>query len=233
MKALIFPCFNEAHRINVVKLNEFINSVGADTFFVDDGSTDRSTQLLTEVKNVSKFKIEVLALEKNIGKTNAIRHGLMYCAEQGYQTALIQDIDLPFSASDVLKSAQKLKESDSDICSGARVRLAGSPTFRSPLRHWAGRIVATLIYIFYSSDFYDPQSPCKAYKLKSVIPLLNKPLKTRWFGDIELLRRARKSEQKIKTTEFTLEEWKDVPDGKIKLGSLFAVAVDFLKIRIT
>lgn len=230
---IIFPYYNEANRIDLISLQKFIASVSVDVMFINDGSTDNTTKLVSNLCNQVRVNVRIVELKKNIGKTNALRIGMLRALEAGYDFALTQDIDLPYSGEDAKRAIKLMKTDNVDIYSGARVRLAGSGTLRSPLRQWAGRVIATIIYVFYSKDFYDPQSPCKVYNLKSIHDNLNKRFKSRWFGDVELLFRSRNNRKPLVCKEFLLEEWEDKPDGKLRIISVFKVFTDLLKIRFT
>ena len=230
---IIFPYYNEAKRINLISLQKFIASIGLDVMFISDGSTDDSTELISKLANQVAVDIKIMKLEKNIGKTNALRIAMLRSLEVGYELALTQDVDLPYSDNDAIRAIRLMKSDNVDIYSGARVRLAGSGTLRSPLRQWAGRMIATVIYVFYSKDFYDPQSPCKVYRLKSIQDDLIKNFKSRWFGDVELLYRSRNNGKPLRCKEFLLEEWHDKPDGNLKISSVFQVLTDLVKIRFT
>ena len=234
MKSLIiFPYYNEAKRIDLISLQKFITFVGVDVLFISDGSTDNTTELISKMLDQVKVNVKIVELTKNIGKTNALRIGMLRSLEAGYDLVLTQDVDLPYSGEDAKRAIRLMKTDKVDIYSGARVRLAGSDILRSPLRQWAGRVIATIIYVFYSKDFYDPQSPCKVYNLKSIQDHLIKKFKSRWFGDVELLFRSRNNRKPLVCREFLLEEWQDKPDGKLKIISVFKVFADLIKIRFT
>lgn len=93
--ALIVPCFNEEAVIpaswerirNVLdKLSEFQSSV----IFVNDGSTDRTGALLTEIAH-SDSRVTVLHFARNFGHQPAVTAGLHHCDTD---FAVIIDADL-------------------------------------------------------------------------------------------------------------------------------------------
>jgi glycosyltransferase involved in cell wall biosynthesis len=231
--AIIFPFYNEENRIDVFLLEDFINSIGIDVIFINDGSTDRSKELIAEVLARINVKFTLINLEKNVGKTNAIRVAILESIKNGYAFILTQDLDIPYSSSDAINALNLIDSTSADIFSGARVRLAGSGIRRAPLRQWAGRVIATIIFIFYSKEFYDPQSPCKVYKVSSIQSALQRRFKSRWFGDVELLYRLKKAKHDVICKEFVLNDWQDKPDGKLGIRSVFSVIWDLIKIRFT
>ena len=82
----LVPCYNEKDRIgDVLKVlveSQYINKV----LVVDDGSTDGTQDIVKEFKNV-----ELLRLDKNIGKGGAVREGLK---RVGDEYTFLLDADL-------------------------------------------------------------------------------------------------------------------------------------------
>lgn len=76
---------------------------------------------------------------------------------------------------------------------------------------------------------YDPQSPCKCYSLEKIADYLDPPFKSRWFGDIELLRRIGGRNSENQCFEFVMNGWEDKKDGALRIRSLFRVFLDFFK----
>jgi len=69
---MVVPCYNEEKRLNLEYWNELIDTAGTKWIFVNDGSTDNTLNLLQGIKNAS-----VISLEKNVGKAEAIRRGVV------------------------------------------------------------------------------------------------------------------------------------------------------------
>ena len=91
----VVPCFNEADRLNP---DEFINSAKAESdlhwLFVNDGSSDNTQQVLEEIQSKLPEKIYVLDLEKNCGKGEAVRRGMLEAIKHGAHTTGYFDADL-------------------------------------------------------------------------------------------------------------------------------------------
>jgi len=235
---LIIPCFNEDSRIQGDLITQFILNLGVDTLFVDDGSIDGTVEIINaliinnrKLFNEAGLIVTVLSISKNIGKTNAIRTGLLWGSQEGYSHAIIQDIDFPYLFVDAINALNLgLLTEAHTIISGARVELAGSSVLRTPLRHWIGRIIATFIHVFIVKNIYDPQSPCKVYNLNEVSPFLVSPFRTRWFGDLELIIRIRNENKKYSIVEFPLTYWRDLPGGALSFRSSLKVLLDLYKL---
>ena len=93
--SLIVPCYNEAE--NVAAFQDAVISAfdgcGYDyeIIFVDDGSTDGTTEILRELHSLQKCSVKVIRFSRNFGKEAAIFAGLKRAS--GEYTALI-DADL-------------------------------------------------------------------------------------------------------------------------------------------
>ena len=78
--SIIIPVFNEENFL--VKLFEdlkiYFNDYNIEVLFIDDGSTDRSTQIINNFKTAQnfKFKLKSIRLDINSGKGKAIQTGL-------------------------------------------------------------------------------------------------------------------------------------------------------------
>jgi dolichyl-phosphate beta-glucosyltransferase len=224
---LIIPFYNEQKRYSEEFVTSNLLGINIDIFFVDDGSTDTTPHELNQLIQRLKFlkpniSFTILTLKVNSGKSNAIRLGLMRAQELGYEFALVQDFDFPYSFEDGEKALSVAKKYNYLITSGARVMLAGHRVNRFWYRQWIGRIIATLLSSIIPVVFYDLQSPCKVYSLVKIIPFLQNEFKTRWFHDAELLFRI-KGKCNVHVFEFPLTSWNDVPNSSLKFHSFFRI----------
>ncbi|MEJ8758552.1 glycosyltransferase family 2 protein [Pontibacter sp. H259] len=117
----LIPCFNERERIGEV-LNVIVQvRYVAQVVCVDDGSTDGTADYIES----NWPEVEVIRLQKNVGKTEAIKQGLKYVQ---YETLLMMDADLQNLRKDELEAAleayQKYKSIDMVI-----LRRINSPWF--------------------------------------------------------------------------------------------------------
>ena len=80
--AIVIPFFNEENRIAVDSFTHFIKETNFILLvLVDDGSTDKTHEVLKEIQNQSPGSVEIIKLDKNIGKGNAIRAGMEMAIE--------------------------------------------------------------------------------------------------------------------------------------------------------
>ena len=74
---IVVPCYNEASRL---RAGEFLAALQKEPhlhwLFVNDGSSDKTQEVLNSLQSQKPKKIETLALEKNKGKGEAVRADL-------------------------------------------------------------------------------------------------------------------------------------------------------------
>lgn len=114
--SIIIPVFNEEktlpellRRINVVNLE-----LEKEIIFIDDGSTDKSRDLLRQYE---KDGHKTILLPKNMGKGAAIRKGF---EEATGDMVLVQDADLEYNPNDYHVLLQPILDNDADVVYGSR-----------------------------------------------------------------------------------------------------------------
>ncbi|MCG6957017.1 MAG: glycosyltransferase, partial [Gemmatimonadetes bacterium] len=80
---IVVPCFNEARRLDLGALATFLKKAPAVAFtLVDDGSTDATWALIQQFAHEGPG-IEVLRLDRNSGKAEAVRRGVVHSLGMG------------------------------------------------------------------------------------------------------------------------------------------------------
>lgn len=233
--AIAVPFFNEASRFDAVGVQELCRS-GLHIILVDDGSTDGTADLLTAVAALNS-KVSILTLERNRGKAEAVRRGLLTAIAEGANIVGYADGDLATPVHEILRLAG-ISERDAGLSGvlGSRIRLAGRSVVRDATRHYLGRLVATYIDARTTLRVYDTQCGAKLFR---VTPELSAALATdfltRWLFDIELLHRLRLrheiSGRALRLREEPLETWEDVAGSRIRGLELLRVLMDFLRLE--
>ena len=215
------PVFNESSRWNS-KYWLDLKSAGISLFFVNDGSTDITGQLISDVDGVV-----VLNLTKNVGKAEAVRIGMRHAAGIDYDFDSVGFIDAD-GAFDVLEVLSIIEKSNLYFASGfnavwsSRVKLAGRKINRSVVRHAIGRVIGGLLAFAYKSFPYDSQSGFKVYQCDDYLyKSLAYSSKTRWFFELEHFTNYYSSSNKLlRIWEEPLHSWSEIPGSKIyRLGS--------------
>lgn len=229
-RAIVVPCYNEEKRLSVQYLSALSNISKAKIYFVNDGSTDKTLDFLMKLNFA--YPTEVINLPRNVGKANALFFGLMQAYRDGFEIIAQVDADGAISDEDLLIGFDILeKDSQYSVSIGARVLFAGSQVKRTNLRKWIGRAVATLICLITKLEIYDPQSPCKIYRATFFSAIEFDKLKTKWFGEVELLLKHRhNAHEDVAIKEWPLMHWQEVKGGHLSISSTFEVVLDLFRL---
>jgi glycosyltransferase involved in cell wall biosynthesis len=237
--AIVVPCFNEARRLDQAAFERFASEAPEVAFcFVDDGSLDATKQILEALAARLPGRAEVVVLERNSGKAEAVRRGVNHALERAPRYVGYWDADLATPLA-VIRQFSSLLERNPRLrmIMGARVQLLGRRIERSALRHYAGRIAATAISTVLGLRVYDTQCGAKLFRADAARELFREPFRTRWIFDAEII--ARLIAQLRQPTdpaasevvyEFPLETWMDVRGSKIRPRDYLRAFVDLLRI---
>jgi glycosyltransferase involved in cell wall biosynthesis len=239
--SIVVPCFNEEARIPIKYWRELINkSIDINWLFIDDGSNDRTFEILERICAGSSAK--TLKLPKNVGKGNAIRQGFLRILEENPEIELIGylDSDGAFSLQDIFGLVNKASKADSfldnsipDAVISSRVSLSGRFIDRRRSRHYLGRIIATYLTQKWNDAPYDTQCGFKLFKnSQSFQNSIKNSFSTKWFVDIELLTRIGISNKgKLVIWEEPLNFWRDVNGSKLGFTSYPRIFVEIVVAR--
>jgi len=117
--SLFLPVLDEEENLRPMhaKISEALNRLGktAEVIYVDDGSTDKSLQVLREIAATDK-RVRVISLRRNYGQTAAMSAGID--AATG-EILIPMDADLQNDPADIIRLLDKLNEGF-DVVSGWR-----------------------------------------------------------------------------------------------------------------
>ncbi|MBD3210145.1 glycosyltransferase [Candidatus Micrarchaeota archaeon] len=208
--SVILPVYNEERILerNVKRLAETLEAggIGYEIIISEDGSTDNTAAI---AHSLESEKIRIIHEKKRAGKGTAIRNAAS--AATG-EVVIFMDADL---SSDV-KHIEELMEvmgEGADIAIGSRY-LKKSRARRNRVRHFASKSFNFLVRLLLGSKLRDHQCGFKAFRKKSVLPIIDRIENKEWFWDAELLVRAQRKGLKIEEIPI---EWKEAPDSKFRL----------------
>ena len=119
MISVVIPAYNEEENIPILyeKLKKVLENLGEDyeIIFVDDGSTDRTYEILKEIAQKDK-KVKVIRFRRNFGQTAAMYAGFEHAKGD---IIITMDADLQNDPEDIPRLLEKMKEGY-DIVSGWR-----------------------------------------------------------------------------------------------------------------
>ncbi len=241
---LVVPCYNEADRLDGDQFVQFAQRYPHVHFlFVDDGSSDDTKAMLTELCARRPESLGLLALQKNRGKGEAVRQGMLAAMVMqpepmatGFWDA---DLATPLEAINVLGDVFAQRP-DIDMVFGSRVNLLGREVHRQLMRHYIGRVFATAASAVLRLPIYDTQCGAKLFRATDELrTVCADPFLSRWIFDVEMIaryQRLRRGSSKPAAREIIYElpllQWRDVKGSKLTLPDFFVVGLDLMRIQV-
>lgn len=229
---LVVPCYDEERRLDRERLLAFAALPEISLVVVDDGSRDGTRRVLEELARARPDRIELLPLDVNGGKGEAVRLGMLRALDRGAPATGYTDADLSTPPEEMARLVRRLDETGAAAVIGARVMLAGRRIERSAMRHALGRVFAGLADAILRVPFYDTQCGAKVFRDGPALrAALAEPFRSRWAFDVELLGRLLEHVTIDRVVEEPLREWIDVRGSKVSLGGMARTLVDLARIH--
>ena len=234
---VVVPCFNEGERLRSDLFLAFAHERAHLSFcFVDDGSTDDTLKVLRAIEASAPSQFTVVALAGNRGKAEAVRAGICTVLQSG-QAHFVgywdADLATPLTELDVFLDVAT-SNPEVRLLMGSRIQRMGSRVTRKAMRHYSGRLFATIVSLRLRLPVYDTQCGAKLIEKGLAAELFQDPFVSRWLFDVELLMRAISSRGPEATQSFTYEvplrEWRDVGASKLRLTDFFKAPWELLRI---
>jgi dolichol-phosphate mannosyltransferase len=138
--SVVMPVYNEEATLRKVIDRVFSVGLEIEMLCVDDGSKDRSREILAELQ-LERPGIRVLLQPKNMGKGAALRRGIQ---EATGDYVIIQDADLEYDPSDYRQLLGPLETGQADVVYGSRF-LGSGPHRVLYFWHSVGNRLLTLL----------------------------------------------------------------------------------------
>lgn len=235
---IVVPCYNEAKRLPRDSFLSFIgNAPEVNVCFVNDGSTDSTLDVINAIRyEAPEGRVDVIEQPRNLGKAEAVRKGMMHCADKREAQYLgYWDADLATGLDEVLAMAGKLdRHGELVMITGCRIKRLGVHIDRHGMRHLIGRSFATAASWVLGLPVYDTQCGAKLLRVDISRDIFNSPFISGWIFDVEVFARVRDiigaDECLERIFEMPLHKWIDVEGSKIRLHHWFRAPLDLLKI---
>ncbi len=230
----IIPFYNEESRFESSIYDKiFLKYSDIDFLLVDDKSTDLTLNIITSFAD--RFSnIEALSLKSNLGKAEAIRTGILHVNVKNYNFIGYLDADMATPMYEFIRIFNVISNNESiSIIMGSRIKLLGNNVSRSLKRHYFGRFFATIISQFILKiPVYDTQCGAKIINTKVIKILFEKPFKTRWLFDVEILLRLKNEGYNLQknVVEIPLNEWTEMKNSKIKFSEILSFPFQIINI---
>ncbi|MEM9070769.1 MAG: glycosyltransferase [Myxococcota bacterium] len=241
MIAVVVPCYNEEKRLDVDAFLAALGEWPALSFrMVDDGSKDGTLDVLRDLEaRAPAGRVRVHVLERNSGKAEAVRQGVLAELEGDASYVGYWDADLATPLDEIPVFATILDErADVDIVLGSRVKLLGRRIERRLYRHLYGRLFATSVSLILGLPVYDTQCGAKLFRNSDAAAhAFGEGFLSRWIFDVEMLARfvdhwrseGVNAEDRI--VEKPLRQWVDVAGSKIGVQDAARAFVELAQIR--
>lgn len=161
--SIIVPVFNEENTIKKILQKvkaEKIPNVEKEIIVVDDGSTDKTAEILKKTKDVN-----LIFHKKNLGKGTAVRTGIK---ESNGDYIIIQDADLEYDPTYIKHLLKPIFDGEALVVYGTRIRrmphLSDEERKLQFLIHYLGnRILSMLASVLYGQWITDMETGYKLF----------------------------------------------------------------------
>lgn len=221
--SIVIPAYNEEGKIKKTLIsvkNEIGRSLPYDIIVVDDGSTDKTADIVNRIDGVNLIK-----LQTNRGKGAALKAGI---SEANGSLILFMDADGSTSLSHIDEFVDLSDRYDLIIAS--RSLPESKIVKRQPLhKEFFGRGGNLLIKKILGLNYSDTQCGFKLFHKKVADSVLEKVEATGWAFDFEMLLLANKSNFKVKEVPVI---WENDRKSKVKTRDYIKTFIDLLKVKV-
>lgn len=239
---IVVPCYNEEKRLNVTEFENFRYPEHNLIFlFVNDGSSDGTQDLLERLHGTDPHRFSLSNLARNEGKAEAVRQGFLRAFELSPDYVGFWDSDLATPLNEIPRLCRVLDQRpEIEVAICARVKMLGRSIRRNALRHYLGRISATVISTVLGIGVYDTQCGAKLFRASDEIKMVFKdPFVSSWIFDVEVIARlikSRRGQEKPDVEHIIYEKpvlaWHDVAESKLKWWNYVRAAYDAWRIYV-
>lgn len=189
LRCLVMVCtYNE--RDNLPALVEAIgqHASDADVLVVDDNSPDGTGQWV-EAESLRNTRLKLISRSGKLGLGSAIRTGLRYGIDQGYDRIVNLDADFSHDPSliPILISSTTRADSPSDVAIGSRYVQGGKITGLSFIRRCMSRVINSYARLLLGLRIGDWSSSFRAYNTKHLQQLKWDELRCNGYGSLQEL----------------------------------------------
>ncbi|WP_289041190.1 response regulator [uncultured Zobellia sp.] len=236
---VIIPCYNEEDRLSGPEFKEFAHkNLGYHLCFVNDGSTDRTLEVLHELRKGHESNISVYDCEKNGGKAEAVRQGILHMIKDEQLDYLgYLDADLSTDFRDFDDLVKTIENSDFKIVSGSRISRMGANITKESARKIISMTINMIIQTILGMPFKDTQCGAKIMDREIASTMFNKKFITKWLFDVEIFMRMRKhygkEEAKRVICEQPLKRWIHADGSKLSMKDSVKIVGQLAKIAVS
>jgi dolichyl-phosphate beta-glucosyltransferase len=233
--SIIIPCYNEEKRLNIEKVEDFLNQNNhVSIVFVNDGSTDRTAFILEQISKNFPQKTEILSNASQKGKAESVRAGMLKSvqnADINYHGFM--DADMALSFKEFERLFKVICPTEKKFIFGSRIKKIGSDIRRNEWRHFYSRIIATILGFITKMNVYDTQCSAKIFRREIIPQIFGEKFKTKWLFDAEIICRIfyQFGDLNKSGIEEPVVEWTEIKGSKLTPANFFSIVKEILVIN--
>ncbi len=203
--------------------------------FVNDGSKDNTLQVLKNLQKGREDFITVYDCEKNGGKAEAVRQGMLFMAQKDDLDYIgFLDADLSTDLLDFDDLVKTIETSKFKIVSGSRISRMGANITKESARKIISLTINYIIRKILKMDFKDTQCGAKIFS-KDVIRIAFKDkFVTQWIFDVEIFKRMSQhfglKKAKAMLCEQPLKRWIHADGSKLSMKDSIKIVMQLAQI---
>ena len=205
---VVIPCYNEEKRLLSDEFREFAHkNLGYHLCFVNDGSKDKTLEVLQELVKGYEDHISVYDCEKNGGKAEAVRLGMLHLAKQSqFDYIGFLDADLSTDFEDFNDLASTISNSKYKMVFGSRITRMGADIEKESTRAIISKTINFIIRKTLGMEIKDTQCGAKIMTKDVIENTFKNKFITKWLFDVEIFMRMKKVYGAKETKDLILEQ---------------------------
>ena len=205
---IVIPCYNEEERLLGEEFKKFTHqNLGYHLCFVNDGSKDKTLEVLAELRKGNEDYISIYDCEKNGGKAEAVRLGMLHLAKQSqFDYIGFLDADLSTNFDDFQDLATTITNSKYKLVFGSRMARMGADITKQSARAIISKTINFIIRKTLGMEINDTQCGAKIMTKEIIEKTFQEKFITKWLFDVEIFMRMKKIYGSKKTQEYILEK---------------------------
>ncbi len=235
---VVIPCYNEETRLMGDDFKAFINkNLSYHLCFVNDGSKDNTLKVLKELAKGNENRISIYDCEKNGGKAEAVRLGMLHLAKQSQFNYIgFLDADLSTDFEDFNDLTKTISTSNFQIVSGSRINRMGADITKQSSRAIISKTINYFIRKTLGMDFKDTQCGAKIMTKEIIEKTFQKKFLTKWLFDVEIFMRMKKiygtKEAQNLICEQPLKRWIHADGSKLSFKDSLKIVFQIAQIAV-
>lgn len=213
--SVVIPAYNERVRLPPY-LEAWLDLLRRDRMafeivVVDDGSSDGTVEWVQEI-GCNNPEVRLVRNDRNRGKGYSICHGMR---EARGEVRLFADADGATPAGEYQRLMQRFDATSWPVVIGTRIPLSGITTVqRNLMRHYSGRVFATMMSLMSGLNYYDTQCGFKMFSARAAEAIFPLVQCRGWAFDVEVLMLAQRMGFGVAEVPVN---WSEVPGSKVRI----------------